>query len=246
MQNTFARPITLSFTPLAGQDPVDISSIVACRVYETYPSDDQINDSTNSNADFLVGTTTSSDFELIGDYEWEISLASIDLPQVKTGGWKRYYYAVNFKYSSSEDTVGQWESFTIWYPDAIQSRFDVVPEDIYTEESKIEQLKGDTWTWKKIRRAETRLINYLNSINMDRNRLREADLRDALIYAAVSRACNDISSESGDDWEIKSLKWEEVYASSLKNLKVHYDFEGDNVIDDEIDEIRSVNNIIVR
>lgn len=246
MQNTFGRTITISFTPVAGQVPVTISSILSARVYEARPSDDQINDSTNSNGDFLVGTTTSTDFVAKGNYEWEITLPKITAPETQTGGWRRYYYAINYKYTSAGDTIGQWEAFVLWYPDAIQTRFDVLPSDIYEWESKLDELLGDTEIIKKINLSEKLLVAYLNKNNLDRNLIHEEDLRLALIVQAVGLACNDISSEAGDSWEVKALSYERRYDELMKNLKVHFDFGGDNIIDEQIDEVTPINAIVYR
>lgn len=246
MRNTFGQPITISFTPVVGPKPISIDSIVAVRLYESQPSDDQINDSTNANADFLVGTTSSSDFVERGNYEWEITLPKITQPKVKTGGWRRYYYAINYKYTSTGDTIGQWESLVLFYPDAIQTRFDVLPEDVYDYESKVRDLLGNTEVVKKINLSEMLLIAYLNGKNLDRNLIREEDMRLALIVQAVALCCNDVSSEAGDSWEVKALSYERKYEEYLANFKLHYDIGGDNVIDDEMDELSANNSVVIR
>lgn len=248
MKITFGQPITLSFTATAGPKIVAIDSIEAVRVYESQPSDDQVNDSTNSNGDFVVGTTTSGDFVEGTDNEWTITLPKITQPEVKTGGWKRYWYAINYKYTALGDVVGQWESFVIWYPDAIQTRFGVTASDLYAMQSKFEDRSraGEAFCNAKIALAEELLVAHLNTKGLDRNLIYEEDLKLILKTWAAALACNDLSSEAGDSWEVKSLFYENAYKDYLGNIKVHYDMEGDNIVDDQLDEVKPRNAVMLR
>lgn len=248
MRHVFGKSITLSFTPLAGQHPIAIHEILAARIYEFQPGDTQVNDSLNTGGDFVLGTTTAGDFSQRGDFEWTISLPEIAPPETKTGGWRRYYYAVNFRYESGGTVIGQWESFVIYYPDAIQTRYAVYPEDLYAMQSKFEDRSrgGDKFAVKKIELAEELLTGHLNGKNLDRNLIHEEDLRLVLKTWAAALACNDLSSESGDSWEVKALQYEQDVKQLLVNLNVHYDYNGDNVIDNEMDEINAYDPYIIR
>lgn len=246
MNQTFGKPLTLSFTPMVDRDVVKIDSIVSVRVYEALPSDDQINDSTNSGGDFVVGSTSSSDFVLVGNNEWEISLDALTAPEVGERGWERYYYAINYKYTSTGATVGAWESFTVYYPDGIGSRLKLRPSDIYAFQSDLEQQLGDDKVLDKIQAAEELLMDYLNGKKMDRQYLRESDLRQCFRHWTLYLCCNDVSSNAGDAWEVKAVDYERKYNDDLKNLSVAFDASRDNVIDDDLDEVKPKSGIILR
>ena len=199
----FEKAFAFSFTPMAGDEPVNASTFVSARIYRYKPSTNELQDYSNTLAtalQYVTDTWISED-----DFEKKISFSAIADPDpTSTVDYEVYYVVVSFKYDTVGTTVATEIPITVWRPNGISSRINVSPEDIYALEHKIGQLKEMNWVFPKIQKATRRVIRRLQGMGFKRTRTREEDLKDAVVYLATAYCCRDLSGDGNQCWGQKA------------------------------------------
>jgi hypothetical protein len=236
----FEKAFSFSFTPTAGDEPVNASDLVSARIYRAKPSTNEREDHTNALATAIQYVTDPWRKE--SDYERVISFAAVsDLTPTSGAEYEIYYIVVSFTYDAGGTTVASEIPFTIWRPNGIASRINVAPKDIYALESKIEQLKEMNWVFPKIEKAKRRVLRRMQGLGFKRTRMREEDLNDAVIYLAVADCCRDLAGDGNPFWMQKAGEYQKEFEEVLSQESLGYDTNSNGVV--EPAEVSSVGSV---
>lgn len=229
MAHVFGKDIVHKVRAFAGDEPVAIQAIVNARLYADVPTDAQQADDDGSEGGFegaaKTAWTTSDATNLI----YTVTFDAVDDPDpTSLVLYERYYPVVNVRLQATEQVQALYKPILVWRVVPQFSQMDVDEDDVYTLEGEIETVLGDTETLKKVTRARERVFKRIASMELDRHRLEEIDLSEAVIYLATSLCLRDMSTEENDYAE-KAAYYSGEYESIWKSLKLNYDADDDGV-----------------
>lgn len=228
----FAKAFTFSFTPMAGDEPINASDFVSARIYRNKPSTNELLDHTNTLATALQYVAAAAGWVVEGDFEKQISFSAISDPDpTSTVDYEIYYVVVSFKYDTGGTTVATEIPITVWRPNGISSRLNVSPNDIYALEHKIGQIKEVNWVFPKIQKATRRVVRRFQGMGFKRAHMREEDLRDAVLYLATAYCCRDLSGDGNQFWGQKAADYLKEYEEILGQESIGYDADKDGVLE---------------
>lgn len=229
----FGKAFTKSYTAVAGDDPVAVSSLVSARIYSSFPTQAQQEDHTNALAAAVQSVTSWSAGTEAN--EKSISFAAITDPSPEsTTIYETYWLVVSLVYDLAGSTVYiQPEGFKVWRGDAITSRMSISSAEVGAMESKILTIKGANWIESVIDRAFIRLLEILKSKGYSRRKIEESDLNDLVLFLSISWCARSLASKEGDEWWQKYDSYSKDFENALATLIIGYDADGNDDIEPE-------------
>lgn len=228
----FEQAWTFSYTVTKGLDADTVApdSLVSARIYADYPTAAQIAD-TGDTAPGDAIQSIESWSEGTAENEKLITFAAIEDPEpTSSNKWESYYVVISYKLTSGGNTINDVEFLTVHRAEGITARFGVVAADIYAIESKLQTVFSDKIA-AKIALAEVLVAKDLRGDGYDMQRLLHSSVKELIQYRAAQLACNDLSFESGDVWENKSMAHDREYDTLKKDLPIAYDADDDDDIE---------------
>lgn len=233
MSHAYGKDIVHKVRAFAGDEPIAIHSIVNARIYEDAPTDEQKQDSSAVLGGFTgaakTAWTTSDPTNLIYTVTFD---ALDDLEPLSNLLYDTWHPVVNVRLQASEQVGFLYKPILVWRVMPQFSQMDVDYDDVYAIEDEIQDVFGNTKTTTKINVAKTRVLNRIRSLGLDRHRLQEVDLGEAVTYKAAALALWDMSTDENNYGE-KAAKWDELYEAIWSALKPGYDADDDGDVEPE-------------
>ena len=226
---------SLSVFPVKSEfgDPVSVAtaSIISARIYTAYPSEAQILDDANGLGSALQYLTAWANGDEVG--EKTIAYTAIPQPTYQVpyvNDYEVYYVVLSWRAEGGADILRNVEPFLVRRPGIVETGFNVVAQDCYDVESKLQSVFASKIA-SKITLAETLTRVWLVGVKkMDLRRLDLDSAKLLVVFQAVVLACLDLANQGSDEWLAKH----EAHTATLKmlqeNLPLRYDTNSDGVV----------------
>ena len=246
MSHVYGKDIAHKVRAFAGETPVAIHSLVSARLYADTPTEAQRHDDAAALGGFTGTAKSSWSSSSVSDLTYTVTFDAVDDADVNSESlYDRWHPVVNVRLQAAGQVQALYKPILIWRVVPQFSQMDVDEDDVYAVEGEIDAVLGDTETLKKVALAKTRVFSRIKSLGLDRHRLQEVDLGEAVVYKAAALCLWDMSTSS-NNYGDKAARWDEEYSRIWSGLKPGYDADGHGVIDPEEKRNTAIRGMRVR
>ncbi len=225
----FGKSIEFVCRLFAGDEPLQPISLVSARVYSSYPSTEQITDSSGALADY-TGTLITT-YAKLTDNRIKIILDAIDDPDPSgLKSYETYYVVVSVRFETSEQIQNIVETIVVWRAAAQVSQLEVEPEDVFEIESSLKSMMTTAQVIEKIDAAKRFILTRIKFLELERTRLSEYDLSSATLCRAIELCCRDFAGQS-NDFRAKADYWLTQYEKVWLETKPGYKSSNDSAVE---------------
>lgn len=229
-KHVFGKPISLDFYPQVDDEDIGAAELVSARIYSEQPTEAQFENIASGHIEEVPSWLP------IADGGYRIAFAAlVDSEPSSSEEYEKYFVVISFKYVTSGATKHDLEQIFVYRPDSLTSRITLTVRDVYSLESRIEELAPtQQWVEDKIREAIEDIISKLEARGYrKRSIFNFQKLNLAAARLACSFCCFDFASEGNQFWATKAERWETRSNTKFDSALIGVDISGDDKPDIE-------------
>ena len=245
MSHAFGRSITHRVRAFAGDTPVAIAELLSARIYRDAPTEVQKRDSDASEGGFDGRPKTQFSATDAANLVYTVTFDPIDDPKQQSGSlYEVYHPVVNVLLEAGGQEQALYKPIVIWRVVPQFEQLDVEPAGLYAIEGEIEHVLGATVATQKINLARDRVLAQIKARGLDRHRLSELDLGEAVLYKAAQLALIDMATDR-NNYGSKADRYGKMFAEIWGELKPGYDRNDDGLVE-PYEQATTIRGIAVR
>jgi hypothetical protein len=230
VKHVFGRTISFRYTPMVDGEDHSAFSLTSARVYSSFPTDAQVENTTTGHLDEAT-SWTAINVEGSGSTEYLIAFDPISDPSPhSTSKFEKYFVALNFVVESGATDIFDVEQLFVWREDGVTSKIRCSTQDVYDIDQTIEDVApSETWTQGKVNKAIDHYTLLLGARGYKRGQtfdMEKISYPTALLAASM---CGwDLAKQGNAIWFEKARQWRADADALFDAVKLGYDQDGDD------------------
>lgn len=232
----YGKSLPVKWRAFAGEgispgDGVAIAELVNARLYRNPPTTAELDDYTAAILTYTGTPKTTFSAQDATNLIYTVTYDPVSDPEPHSSLLYDTWHPVwNVRYQASQQIDQLYKPIEIWRPVPQLWQLDIDYDDVYALEGDIQKHLGNTRTTAKIVSAKERIFRRVKNMGLDRARLQEIDLNEAVTYLAAAFSLRDMATKN-NTYEAKANYWEGKYEDLWAGLKLGYDADNDGDIE---------------